>query len=103
MSEKQAVILKNSDVRNKDTRNSDVDLTNFRKLKHGVTLCYSIVLLGEWHIDNNILTQGTDGAICQPPDVRKEAGAMVTYSDLIQFVIMLCVVITLVIYYTRKK
>ena len=28
---------------------------------------------------------------------------MVTYSDLIQFVIMLCAVITLVIYATRKK
>ena len=28
---------------------------------------------------------------------------MVTYSDLFQFVIMLCAVITLVIYLTRKK
>ena len=28
---------------------------------------------------------------------------MVTYSDLIQFVIMLCAVITLVIYAVRKK
>lgn len=28
---------------------------------------------------------------------------MVTYSDLFQFVIMLCAVITLVIYFTRKK
>ncbi len=28
---------------------------------------------------------------------------MVTYSDLIQFVIMLCAVITLVVYITRKK
>ena len=44
------------------------------------------------------------GALCQPPDAkRKEAGAMVTYSDLIQFVIMLCAVITLVVYVTRKK
>lgn len=57
----------------------------------------------EWYIDNNILTQGAEGAICQPPDERKEAGAMVTYSDLIQFVIMLCAVVTVVIYATRKK
>ncbi len=28
---------------------------------------------------------------------------MVTYTDLIQFVIMLCAVVTLVIYITRKK
>lgn len=27
------------------------------------------------HIDNNILTRGTVGALCQPPDERKEAGA----------------------------
>ena len=28
---------------------------------------------------------------------------MITYSDLFQFVIMLCAVITLVIYFTRKN
>ena len=50
-----------------------------------------------------MLTQGTVGVLCQPPDKRKEAGATVTYPDLIQFVIMLCAVITLVIYVTRKK
>ena len=50
-----------------------------------------------------MLIQGAGGAICQPPDERKGAGAMVTYSDLIQFVIMLCAVITLVIYIMRKK
>ena len=50
----------------------------------------------EWYIDNNILTQGAEGAICQPPDERKEAGAMVTYSDLFTFVIMLGAVISLV-------
>lgn len=33
----------------------------------------------------------------------KELVPMVTYSDLIQFVIMLCAVITLVIYSQRKK
>ena len=33
------------------------------------------VLQDEWYIDNNILTQGAEGAICQPPDERKEAGA----------------------------
>ena len=53
---------------------------------------------------NNRFAQGAVGALCQPPDaMRKEAGAMVTYSDLIQFVIMLCAVITLVVYVTRKK
>jgi len=50
-----------------------------------------------------MLTRGTVGVLCQPPDERKEAGAMVTYSDLIQFVIMLCAVITLVVYIMRKK
>ena len=50
-----------------------------------------------------MLTQGAGGAIYQPPDERKEAGAIVTYSDLIQFVIMLCAVVTVVIYATRKK
>ncbi len=39
----------------------------------------------------------------QPPDQRKEAGAMVTYSDLFTFVIMLCAVMTLVINIKRKK
>ena len=44
-----------------------------------------------------MLTRGTAGALYQPPDKRKEAGAMVTYGDLFQFVIMLCAVVTLVI------
>ena len=35
--------------------------------------------------------------------IRKELVPMVTYQDLIQFVIMLCAVITLVIYTQRKK
>lgn len=52
----------------------------------------------------NILTQGTVGVLCQPPDdLRKEAGAMVTYDELFDFVNMLCAVITLVILFTRKK
>ena len=38
-----------------------------------------------------------------PPDERKEGDTMVTYSDLFQFVIMLCAVITLVAYFTHKK
>ena len=56
------------------------------------------------YIENIIcLPRELGGAIYQPPDERKEAGAMVTYSDLIQFVIMLCAVITLVVYIMRKK
>ena len=53
----------------------------------------------------NIFNRGAEGAIRQPPDFyrRKGAGAMVTYSDLFAFVIMLCAVITLVVYTTRKK
>lgn len=44
------------------------------------------------------------GRLCQPLDVlRKEAGAMVTYDDLFEFVNMLCAVLTLVILFTRKK
>jgi len=34
---------------------------------------------------------------------RRELMPMVTYSELIQFVIMLCAVITLVIFIQRKK
>lgn len=56
------------------------------------------------HHDNIIcLPREPMGRLFQPLDARKEAGAMVTYSDLIQFVIMLCAVITLVIYCIRKK
>ena len=44
------------------------------------------------------------GRLCQLPDTKgRELVPMVTYSDLIQFVIMLCAVITLVIYIQRKK
>ena len=50
-----------------------------------------------------MLTQGAEGAICQPLDERKGAGAMVTYENLFTFVIMICAVITLVIYIIRKK
>ena len=60
-------------------------------------------LLPAPHIENNISAKGTVGALCQPPDERKGAGAMVTYSDLFTFVIMLCAVITLVINIRRKK
>ena len=41
--------------------------------------------------------------LCRPPDKRREAGAMVTYSDLFTFVIMLCAVITLVVTLFRHK
>ena len=50
-----------------------------------------------------MLARGAVGVLCQPPDERKGAGAMVTYSDLFTFVIILCAVITLVIYIKRKK
>ena len=56
------------------------------------------------HYDNIIyLTREPKGRLRQPPDERKGAGAMVTYSDLFTFVIMLCAVITLVINIKRKK
>ena len=41
--------------------------------------------------------------LCRPPNERREAGAMVTYSDLFTFVIMLCAVITLVVTLFRHK
>lgn len=41
--------------------------------------------------------------LCQPPDAGKKAGAMVTYSDLFTFVIMLCAVITLVLAISNHK
>ena len=57
---------------------------------------------GRLYHDNIIcLPREPEGRLRQPP--RKEAGAMVTYSDLFSLVIMLCAVITLVIYATRKK
>ena len=44
------------------------------------------------------------GRLCQLPDTKgRELVPMVTYSDLFTFVIMLCAVITLVIYIKRKK
>ena len=53
--------------------------------------------------NNNIFNQGTVGVLCQPPDAGKEAGAMVTYSDMFTFVIMLCAVITLVLAISNHK
>ena len=50
-----------------------------------------------------MLTQGAVGVLYQSPDERKGAGAMITYGELFSFVIMLCAVVTLVIYATRKK
>ena len=51
-----------------------------------------------------MLTQGANGAICQLPDfIGRELVPMITYSDLMQFVIMLCTVINLVINIKRKK
>lgn len=42
--------------------------------------------------------------ICQLPDaMQKELVPMVTYQDLIQFVIMLCSVITLVVTLIKRK
>jgi len=56
------------------------------------------------HLGNIIcLTGEPKGRLRQPPDERKGAGAMVTYSDLFTFVIMLCAVITLVVNIKRKK
>lgn len=49
------------------------------------------------------LTREPEGRLRQPPNKRKGAGAMVTYSDLFTFVIMLCAVITLVVNIKRKK
>ena len=44
------------------------------------------------------------GRILQPLEYkRKGLGLMVTFSELFQFVTMLCAVITLVIYISRKK
>lgn len=53
---------------------------------------------------NDTFTQGADGAYIPTAGIHmKGAGLMITFSDLIQFVIMLCAVITLVIYISRKK
>ncbi len=44
------------------------------------------------------------GRLCQLPDTQgRELVPMVTYDELFTFVIMLCAVITLVIYIKRKK
>lgn len=54
--------------------------------------------------DNNILTQGTEGAIMPAAGYkRRELVPMVTYADLFDFVIMLCAVITLVILLMKHK
>ena len=52
----------------------------------------------------NILTQGPLGRyVSRRTLCERGLVLMITYSDLFQFVIMLCAVITLVIYITRKK
>ncbi len=50
-----------------------------------------------------MITQGAVEVLCQPLDERKGVGAMVTYSDLFTFVIMLCSVVTLVLTILRNK
>lgn len=56
------------------------------------------------HLENIIcLTREPKGRLRQPPDERKEAAAMVTYSELFTFVIMLCAVITLVVTIMKCK
>lgn len=57
------------------------------------------------YIENIIcLLREPKGRLCRLSDIYgRELVPMVTYSDLIQFVIMLCAVITLVIYIQRKK
>ena len=51
-----------------------------------------------------MLNRGAEGAIMSAAGhYWKGAGAMVTYSDMFTFVIMLCAVITLVINIQRKK
>ena len=53
----------------------------------------------------NTFTQGAEGAIMSAAGHESERRLvlMVTYSDLFQFVIMLCAVITLVLIYYHKK
>ena len=60
--------------------------------------------VGPAHVHDLLDGQGTVGVLCQPPDVyERRLVLMVTYSDLFQFVIMLCAVITLVVLFIRKK
>lgn len=76
---------------------------NYRVGSNQITL-YPFQTWELLHHDNIIcLLREPKGRLRQPPDERKGAGAMVTYSDLFTFVIMLCAVITLVINIKRKK
>ena len=51
-----------------------------------------------------MLTKGAEGAITSAAGLyERRLVPMVTYGDLFAFVIMLCAVITLVIYTIRKK
>ncbi len=44
------------------------------------------------------------GRLCQPLEYKRRGLVlMITFSELNQFVIMLCAVITLVVYISRKK
>lgn len=53
---------------------------------------------------NNVFNQGTEGGLCSAAGYfGRELVPMITYSELFTFVIMLCAVITLVIYIKRKK
>ena len=51
----------------------------------------------------SVFHRGTDGAIISAAEIMKGAGTMITISNLFQFVMMLCAVITLVVYILRKK
>ena len=57
----------------------------------------------EKHEICNVFTRRTEGAMYQRPIIGKELVHMVAYDDLFQFVIMLCVVITLVVTLMKRK
>ena len=60
-------------------------------------------MIEDFSVNYSVFYRGTDGAIISAVEIVKGAGTMITISDLFQFVIMLCAVITLVVYILRKK
>lgn len=73
------------------------------KVSSIVIIFHTFKMIEDFSVNYSVLHRGTDGAIISAVEIMKGAGTMITMSDLFQFVMMLCAVITLVVYILRKK
>lgn len=73
------------------------------KVSRIVIIFHTFKMIEDFSVNYSVLHRETDGAIISAVEIMKGAGTMITMSDLFQFVMMLCAVITLVVYILRKK